>query len=75
MSVNFIHIAEPNYPFKITDCSVKGTLDFDLSEKGHISQDDIILKISYLEDSPNLTHLNIDGKQLKIEHNNSLGAF
>jgi hypothetical protein len=33
------HKAIPSYPFKLADWSMCSTLDFDLSEKGSITQD------------------------------------
>lgn len=68
--------ASHNYPLTMDRLSIGATYDFDLCQYGHISYDDIIFKIKYLEDINELEHRKDSGwKPEKIEYDHSLGAF
>jgi hypothetical protein len=72
--------ATSNYPISLTGFSMGATYDFDLCQYGHISYDDIIFRIKYLEDTNELEHIkDAENKIEKIEYSeetkNSLGAF
>lgn len=76
---SYIHLkyqASSTMPIIVGGFSMGSTYDFDICQYGHISYDDIIFRIKYLEDSDDLDHLtDSEGKSKKIEYDNSLGAF
>lgn len=70
--------AFPNWPLNLSGFSMDSCLDFDLCQYGHISHEDIIFRIKYLEDSNDLIHLtDSEGEEKKIKYHevNSLEAF
>lgn len=72
--------ASRNYPISFTGFSMGSAIEFDICQYGHISYDDIIFRIKYLEDTDELEHRkNAAGEVEKIEYSeetkNSLGAF
>lgn len=72
--------ASSNIPISFTGFSMGAMYEFDLCQYGHISYDDIIFRIKYLEDTNELEHrTDVERKVEKIEYSeetkNSLGAF